>query len=95
MTIVKEQLESHSNGARDFAHILSYIALESLESVVAACTQAIKAQTISKDVILNILLRKQEEINSEPPEELGCPPLHLTPQVNLELYDHLLSEVSL
>lgn len=91
LTIVREQLESHPNGARDFAHILSYIALESLESVVAACTQAIKAQTISKDVILNILLRKQEDVNSEEGEELDYPPLHFISQGDLTLYDRLLS----
>ncbi len=95
LNIVKEQLEFRPNGARDFAHILSYIALESLESVVAACAQAIKARTISKDVILNILLRKQEEVNSEEEEELNYPALHLVPQVNLTLYDHLLSGASL
>jgi len=91
LKIVREQLESYPTGTRDFAHILSYIALESLESVVAACAQAIKAGTISKDVILNILLRKQEEANVEQGEEADYPPLHLAPQVNLTLYDHLLS----
>ena len=58
---------------------------------MAACAQAIKARTISKDVILNILLRKQEEANVEQGEEFDYPPLHLAPQVNLTLYDHLLS----
>lgn len=46
---------------RDFAHILSYIPVESMESVVEACSQAIESGTISKDVILNILLRKKDE----------------------------------
>ena len=96
LNIVRKQLESHPNGVRDFAHILSYIALESLESVVSACAQAIKTRTISKDVILNILLRKQEKINSEEgEEERDYPLLHLAPQVNLALYDYLLSEASL
>ncbi|MCC8398036.1 MAG: hypothetical protein LN569_01805 [Rickettsia endosymbiont of Labidopullus appendiculatus] len=58
---VKQRLEQHSTGTRDFAHILSYIVTESIESVVSACTQAIKIGTVSKDAILNILLRKKDE----------------------------------
>ena len=34
---VRQRLEQHSTGTRDFAHILSYIATESIESVVSAC----------------------------------------------------------
>jgi hypothetical protein len=89
--IVKDHLKSHPNGARDFAHILSYIALESLDSVVAACAEAIKAQTISKDVILNTLLRKQKEGEAEEGEELTYPPLRFVSQADLTLYDCLLS----
>ena len=58
---VQKHLQQRPQGMRDFAHILSYIPLESMESVVSACGTAIKAGTISKDVILNILLRKKDQ----------------------------------
>ena len=58
---VRRHLKGQSTGTRDFAHILSYIPAESIESVVFACAEAIKAGTISKDIILNILLRKKDE----------------------------------
>ena len=46
---VRQHLETQVNGARDFAHILSYISLESLESVVIACKEAIKSKTITEN----------------------------------------------
>lgn len=58
---VQNHLQQRPQGIRDFAHILSYIPAESMESVVEACSTAIKAGTISKDVILNILLRKKDQ----------------------------------
>jgi transposase len=58
---VQAHLQKHPQGMRDFAHILSYIPRESMESVVAACSSAINSGTISKDVILNILLRKKDQ----------------------------------
>lgn len=65
---VQNHLQQCPQGMRDFAHILSYIPSESMESVVSACGTAIKSGTISKDVILNILLRKkdQPELQAEP-----------------------------
>ena len=64
---VRQHLEKYPNGTRDFAHILSYIPIESMESVVAACQEAITNGNISKDVIINILLRKKEQqtVNEE------------------------------
>ena len=58
---VQNHLQQRPKGMRDFAHILSYIPLESIESVVTACSTAIESGTISKDVILNILLRKKDQ----------------------------------
>jgi hypothetical protein len=57
---VRKHLEQRKTGTREFAHILSYIPTEGLETVAAACKEALAAGTISKDVILNILLRKKE-----------------------------------
>ena len=99
---MRTHLEQHPNGARDFAHILSYIPIESLESVVSACTEALKAKTVSKDIILNILLRRNDQ-----PEQVKqntdinktaniiCLQLKHTPKADTSVYDQLLSEVSL
>lgn len=88
---VRQSLKGHSGGIRDFAHILSYIPLESIESVVYACSQAITMGTISKDVILNILLRKKDE--DKPKVELATQVYHSLkhiPVANCGLYNQLL-----
>jgi len=91
---VKQHLEQHINGARDFAHILSYIPIESMESVTAACAKAIKAKTISKDIILNILLRSND-IPDEPEEQReNYFKLKHTPKADCNAYNQLLSGVS-
>jgi len=92
---VRCHLNKQINGVRDFAHILSYIPIESLESVVLACAEAIKSKTISKDIILNILLRQKDE-----PTETGevsnivYLPLKHVPTSDTTVYNQLLSEVS-
>jgi transposase len=88
---VRKHLEPRADGSRDFAHILSYISLQSLEAVVGACAAAIKAQTISKDVILNHLSRQNQEVDREEDFPRIYPPLHNAPQFNLKAYDLLLS----
>jgi transposase len=92
---VREHLEKQVSGARDFAHILSYIPLESLESVVIACKEAIKSKTISKDVILNILLR-QNDTPYEITESLNIVylPIKHVPTADTTVYNRLLSGVS-
>jgi transposase len=88
---VRQRLEQHSTGTRDFAHILSYIATESIESVVSACAQAIKIRTISKDAILNILLRKKDETKvSESNNYQEHYTLKHIPKADCRIYDNLL-----
>jgi hypothetical protein len=92
---VRQHLEKQINGARDFAHILSYIPLESLESVVIACKEAIKSNTISKDIILNILLRQNDAPyeNKESLNIIYLPIKHI-PTADMTVYNTLLSGVS-
>jgi transposase len=66
LLFVQNHLQQYSHGVRDFAHILSYIPSQSIECVIAACKIAINSRTISKDAILNILLRKKDTIHEEP-----------------------------
>lgn len=91
---VKVILELQPNGARDFAHILSHIPKEGIESVITACSKAIKEKTVSKDVILNILFRGNDEANinedniAQNPEQY--PALKHEPEENCDAYDSLL-----
>lgn len=91
---VQQHLKQHSNGTRDFAHILSYIPIESMESVVSACAEAIKAKTISKDVILNILLRSNDIANEPDEQKIVYLQLKHVPIADFSSYEALLSEVS-
>ena len=61
LLIVQEHLQQRPQGLRDFAHILSYIPSETIESVISACKIVIQSETISKDVILNTLLHKKQQ----------------------------------
>ena len=61
---VRDHLKKCPNGTRDFAHILSYIPIEGLEQVRLACARAIKEKTIAKDIILNILLRNNDVLET-------------------------------
>jgi transposase len=101
---VRKALEKQENGSRDFAHILSYIPVESIESVIDACSYALEMKAVSKDVILNALFRRNElaiqntkEENQgrnleEDPEYLE---LKYVPEENCSSYDQLLSAVSI
>ena len=95
LTKVRRHLEKQINGARDFAHILSYIALESLEVVVIACKEAIQSKTISKDVILNIVLRQNDTPNEiKESSNIVYPPIKHVPTADMTFYNTLLSGVS-
>jgi transposase len=92
MLEVKRILENRLGGDRQFVSILSVVSRYGLDSVGAACAQAIDDQTISSDVILSILSRTHQEAPPEPlmlSEQL--PVLTLTPVVDCCRYDRLLS----
>lgn len=93
---VSQHLEQQKNGKRDFALILSYIPLESIEAVTKACATAIQANTISKDIILNILLRNNDE-SFEEPQSSNVVYLKIKQELKADCnqYDSLLSGVSL
>lgn len=88
---VQRHLQHYPQGTRDFAHILSYIPTESLEAVVDACSKAISLGTISKDVILNILLRRKDEPESSPePSQRVYIKLKYPPKADCSIYNQLL-----
>lgn len=87
---VRDHLEKKEAGSKDFAHILSYIPRESMKVVVSACDEAIKAKTISKDVIINILSRKKDV--QEPPIVQAPIKLNHAVEAKCSVYNELLSK---
>ncbi len=91
---VRDHLKKLPNGTRDFAHILSYIPIEGLEQVRLACARAIKEKTIAKDIILNILLRNNDVLETLEEENIAYLPLKHAPCAQPNVYNLLLSGVS-
>ena len=90
--LVREALSKHRDGDRQFVGILAAVPLYGLEAVTIACSDALAAQAVSRDVVLNLLSRTQDE----PPPAVYDPAAHLpaltTPVVaDCSRYDRLLS----
>jgi len=90
--MVREALSKHRDGDRQFVGILAAVPLYGLEAVTFACSDALAAQAVSRDVVLNLLSRTQDE----PPPAVYDPAAHLpvltTPVVaDCSRYDRLLS----
>jgi hypothetical protein len=58
---IRTALERFPDGDRQFVGILGTVPLYGLEAVVGACTQALAAKSVSKDVVLNLRSRGQDE----------------------------------
>ena len=89
---VRAALLNRHDGDKQFVGILSAALTHGLEAVVDACAEAVAANTISRDVILNILSRTGEETTSEQcaaPSHL--PPLKMPPVADCRRYDQLLA----
>lgn len=89
---VKEVLLKRPDGDRQFVAILASVPIYGLEAVDTACSTALAAGTVSRDVILNLLSRSGEDPTAEPcstPAHL--PPLRLLPKADCQRYDRLLS----
>ena len=88
---VRKHLEQSQAGIKDFARILAYISTESMESVVFACAKALSEGTVSKDIILNILLRKKDEqLTSAEVVPIQYPSLKYIPNADCTSYNRLL-----
>ncbi len=91
LTEIRRMLGRRSDGDRQFVGILGAISVYGLEAVTAACSEALAADTPSRDVVLNTLSRIHEV-----PEPLECetPPhllLKAPPIADCGRYDSLLS----
>ena len=88
---VRAAMSSRPDGDRQFVNILAAVLTHGLDAVVAACAEAVAANTVSQGIILNILSRAQE-----PPEPADCesprlPQLRMPPVADCRRYDSLLT----
>ena len=90
---IRDALRRFADWDRQFVSILSAVPTYGLNAVSEACSQALRMKAVSKDVVLNILARNQDE-DSVPCLEL---PTNLTlekePVADCQRYDSLLGEV--
>ena len=92
---VGEQLQRrYPDWDRQYVGILQAVPLYGLEAVEAACSKALNAGVFSKEMVLNLLNRGQEDADAEPIE----PPDHLIlkqpPVADCQRYDRLRQEVA-
>jgi hypothetical protein len=88
---VRKALAPAPDADRQFVAILSVIPHYGAEAVAEACAKALADKTVSRDVILNLLSRTQDEQPQECPESAQLPLLSFTPIVDCHRYDRLLS----
>lgn len=91
VVLVREALSRHGDGDRQFVGILAAVPLYGLEAVTQACSEALAAQVVSRDIVLNLLARTQDEL----PPPLCDPAAHLPvlitpPLADCSRYDQLL-----
>lgn len=88
---VRTALSRRADGDRQFVDILVAISVYGIEEVVQACAVALAGGTVSRDVILNILSRTQDDPavpECETPPHL--PDLAVPPLADCGRYDELL-----
>lgn len=88
----REALSRYHDGDRQFVGILGAIASYGIDAVVDACAKALAAGTISKDVVLNLVFRKDDDDSAsdcEMPPNL--PELKSPPVADCMRYDELLA----
>jgi transposase len=90
--LVRVALAKHRDGDRQFVSILAVIPYYGIDSVTKACVEVLAANTVSRDVVLNMLSRTREE---RPPAVTApadhLPVLTTPPVADCQRYDHLLA----
>jgi transposase len=88
---IRVALTKHRDGDRQFVGILSVVSFYGIEAVTQACTDALAANTISRDVVLNLLSRSDEEPIPVPDPAAKLPILITPPVADCSRYDLLLA----
>lgn len=92
MELVRLALAKHRDGDRQFVGILSVVSYYGLDAVTKACSDALSANTVSRDVILNLVSRDCEDrqpVTTDPAAHL--PQLAIPPVADCNRYDQLLA----
>ncbi len=91
---VRRRLAGHDDGDRQMVQILTAVLTDGMSTVQAACTEALEADAVSADVVLNALARQQQ---SDPPAPVMTPErlkLDTPPLADCARYDVLLGRPS-
>ena len=92
LTDIKERLSHRADGDRHFVGILGAISTYGLDAVATACSEALSAGVVSRDVVLNILSRVHDDpIMTECEVPPHLPVLTVPPLANCRRYDDLLT----
>jgi transposase len=91
---IRQTLSRHPDGDRQFVGILSAVSIYGIEAVAMACSEALASGAGSRDVVLNILSRSNDDpVMPECDTPLHLPELNTLPLADCNRYDDLLSEV--
>jgi transposase len=88
---MRQALGTHADGDRQFVGILGAVLTYGLEAVTAACTQALQMRAASRDVVLNLLGRLHDALDT--PADVPAahlPTLAAAPVADCARYDVLL-----
>lgn len=89
--LVRVALAKHRDGDRQFVGILSVVPLYGIDSVTKACVDVLAANSVSRDVILNLLSRTHEDPQPAVTDPAAHLPVLTTPPVaDCRRYDQLL-----
>lgn len=90
--LVRVALARHRDGDRQFVGILAVIPYYGIEVVTKACADVLAANTVSRDVVLNLLSRTREERQPAVTDPIAHLPVLTTPPVaDCRRYDLLLA----
>lgn len=87
--LVRVALSRHHDGDRQFVGILSVVPIYGIEVVTKACSDVLAANTVSRDVVLNLLSRTHEDPQPEPEPSTHLPVLTTPPITDCKRYDLL------
>lgn len=88
--LVRVALSRHYDGDRQFVGILSVVPIYGIEAVTKACSDVLAASTVSRDVVLNLLSRTNEEQQPEQEQSAYLPAITMLPLADCTRYDQLL-----
>lgn len=87
---VRQVLFRRPDGDRQFVDILSVVPIYGIEAVTKACSDVLAANTVSRNVVLNLLSRDHEEPQPAPDPSAHLPVLATPPIADCRRYDLLL-----